>query len=881
MTILCTIDLLTREVFLPANQRIAAYDHNVDIIHFQAEPVEDFSFDLSSIRIAAKGPNKARHDYPVDPSTVSIEEETGYITFDWPIPQGVTEMPEDTFGYGATGQLIFAVCAEIISGSTLSKAWHSDDGIITVVAHLEPEAGGGEDPEEEATNRQKIGQLQTDVAVMRTQIGAVAGGVPTVVDSVSDMTDTGLIYILSMDGKWYYHDGTTWTAGGTYGGAVTDTTLSISGAAADAKAVRDALAGKADADDVDAIDDRVTAVEGGIVETNERLEELSPSKNSAVYISTGYMNIDVTDSVRSISYDDKSGTLSFKYSNNISTSATAVNPSVRTLTHFDVDPSVEPYVFNVNFAKHPFLLVKRSFKTPANENYSDYLGFYAKGIKSDKFIKIFPSMLSNGVVDLYDLLYKQTGDGIIYYNTLALYGIYATTVPCEVGEVELVYSIDGIMYQNDVADGITLSDTVAELTYRSKNAEIFAKDCYQYRNIIPSYYFAKPENPTDYTANEYLEGKIAEIPDGKHFIFLTDTHVDPLAHDGRFTNALQSIKLIQYIRKRTGIKTVVFGGDVLNRANTKYIANMWLKSYMNELISAFGDDIVYCHGNHDMNTANIDSISGMTIEEAYAQYMIPYEEVYHDCFEPFNEVVNYDTNFYKFDTIADSADLKEMVYYNRFHFFVDDNENKVRYINLYTGTANNGIVRTYTNTYAYGETILQVPWLYEVLKTVPEGYDVVCVGHQMLQPSSFDAVSDSVRVPIRLLCARKSKVAFSYELPARGVYYDAGTRTFDFTGLPNIGKVILVTGHYHVDNAVLFTIDENGTMTATDPSGTNIGNGVIGTITQCDAYGQTVTGSAEMVKDTISEGCFDVVTYNESGVYFTRIGAGQDRGFLF
>ena len=254
MTILCTIDLLTREVFLPADQRIAAYDHNVDIIHFQAEPVENFSFDLSSIRIAAKGPNKARHDYPVDPSTVSIEEETGYITFDWPIPQGVTEMPEDMFGYGSTGQLIFAVCAEIIDGSTVSKAWHSDDGIITVVAHLEPESGGGEDPEEEATNRQMIGQLQTDVAVVQRAVAAVAGGVPTVVDSISDMTDTGLIYILSSDSNWYYYNGTAWTSGGTYGGAVTDTTLSISGAPADAKAVGDALS---DADD------RLTALESG------------------------------------------------------------------------------------------------------------------------------------------------------------------------------------------------------------------------------------------------------------------------------------------------------------------------------------------------------------------------------------------------------------------------------------------------------------------------------------------------------------------------------------------------------------------------------------------------------------------------------------------
>ena len=176
MTILCTIDLLTREVSLPGDQCIAAYDHNVDVVHFQAEPVDGFDFDTSTIRIAAQGPNDVRHDYAVDPATVSIEEETGYITFDWPIPQGVTEMPIGSgFKYGDRGQLIFSVCAEIIDGSTVSQAWHSDDGIITVVAHLEPESGGGEDPEEEATNAQKIGQLQTDVADLLTRVAALEG----------------------------------------------------------------------------------------------------------------------------------------------------------------------------------------------------------------------------------------------------------------------------------------------------------------------------------------------------------------------------------------------------------------------------------------------------------------------------------------------------------------------------------------------------------------------------------------------------------------------------------------------------------------------------------------------------------------------------------
>ena len=92
------------------------------------------------------------------------------------------------------------------------------------------------------------------IAELQTRISQMSGGVPTVVDSISDMTDTGLIYILSSDSKWYYHNGSAWQIGGQYGGAVTDTTLSISGAPADAKAVGDALS---DADE------RLTALESG------------------------------------------------------------------------------------------------------------------------------------------------------------------------------------------------------------------------------------------------------------------------------------------------------------------------------------------------------------------------------------------------------------------------------------------------------------------------------------------------------------------------------------------------------------------------------------------------------------------------------------------
>lgn len=162
-------------------------------------------------------------------------------------------------------------------------------------------------------NRLQIGQTVTFVVMrsvisgsatnimvllqeLESQIAGIAGGTPTVVDAKADMTEHGKIYILSTDSKWYYYSTTAsdWLAGGTYGGVPTDTTLSISGSAADAKAVGDAIDGitievdttltqagkaadakavgdaiaeKADIADVEeeitALDDRVTALESG------------------------------------------------------------------------------------------------------------------------------------------------------------------------------------------------------------------------------------------------------------------------------------------------------------------------------------------------------------------------------------------------------------------------------------------------------------------------------------------------------------------------------------------------------------------------------------------------------------------------------------------
>lgn len=75
----------------------------------------------------------------------------------------------------------------------------------------------------------------------------LASGSPLIANTAAEMTDTDDVYLYTGSesgytaGSWYYYNGSAWTEGGIYGNGTTDTTLTLSGTAADAKATGDAI----------------------------------------------------------------------------------------------------------------------------------------------------------------------------------------------------------------------------------------------------------------------------------------------------------------------------------------------------------------------------------------------------------------------------------------------------------------------------------------------------------------------------------------------------------------------------------------------------------------------------------------------------------------
>ena len=129
---------------------------------------------------------------------------------------------------------VFYTVDEDGEGITLTNAIGSGDRVFFVV--MKSVITG------DATSMQEL------LALMKENVGS-----PLVAATAAAMTDESRIYVYTGSetgytaGNWYYWNGSAWASGGVYNSAAvqTDTTLTQSGMAADAKATGDAIAGKA------------------------------------------------------------------------------------------------------------------------------------------------------------------------------------------------------------------------------------------------------------------------------------------------------------------------------------------------------------------------------------------------------------------------------------------------------------------------------------------------------------------------------------------------------------------------------------------------------------------------------------------------------------
>ena len=130
----------------------------------------------------------------------------------------------------------------------------------------------------------EIATLEAEVESTKNMVGS-----PLTASTAAGMTDQTKIYVYTGSetgytaGHWYYYNGTAWTDGGVYNSVAvnTDTSLTVSGQAADSKAVGDAI---------DDLDSDLTDVKSDLRQTRN-LEDISIL--SGTYSGTRYVIVPV------------------------------------------------------------------------------------------------------------------------------------------------------------------------------------------------------------------------------------------------------------------------------------------------------------------------------------------------------------------------------------------------------------------------------------------------------------------------------------------------------------------------------------------------------------------------------------------------------------
>ena len=212
------VDEVMRTLSAESSNPFVVHDKEVDIVRFAINSgFADIVLDGQvALRVMYQRPGESQ----VRAQTLTYYDTDGLRNYyDWNL------LPSDL---AEKGTLTVALC--ILRTDSELEEWHTAPCQIRVLDTIHTDDSDEADESITPTVAQRV-------AVLESMIQRVASGAPVVVGSMSAMTDTDQIYVLTTDGKWYYHNGSAWVAGGEYGAVATDTTLTQSGMAADSKAV--------------------------------------------------------------------------------------------------------------------------------------------------------------------------------------------------------------------------------------------------------------------------------------------------------------------------------------------------------------------------------------------------------------------------------------------------------------------------------------------------------------------------------------------------------------------------------------------------------------------------------------------------------------------
>ncbi len=451
----------------------------------------------------------------------------------------------------------------------------------------------------------------------------------------------------------------------------------------------------------------------------------------------------------------------------------------------------------------------------------------------------------------------------------------------------------------------------------------------------------------------YIDEKLAglELTDSekkRSFIFITDNH-DIEKNSSSYGDIGLRTQLMDYVRNKVGFKTVIHGGDIFDQytvndgQDADRSVEVWNRYVNNELYGTFGQDMIFAVGNHDGNFLGWRGTASSTGNPK--DYFVSETDMYNNSIANLGNNVKYDEQgiaaiqkTMEYFGVTDPATIQAGIDMVKMHYYYDDTANKTRYIILDTGA--NGYEAINFLKLDYGNFMMsELKWFGDVLldvKTNHSDYNVVVVGHQMLNDSNMtDNSAGGIGKYYDLMSAFKSggTCDFSTARPwmcgvsddGNGgkkwnyhellVYLDYldGTLNFmdgravepftyviesyDFGGTKYEGTIFTISGHCHSDNAFYKnnfdatvsdedrktiladvalgyegTLNDRAILTIT--TGTTSGGHISAVDTA--TYGYNMQSGANFY-DILR---FDIVTIMDDGsVKTTRIGYGTDRFF--